>query len=424
MAARLSHPWVTFSTLALLYFLASAGTFSSLGVVLPAMVRDLGWSWTQAGLGYTVLGVACGLSSLAPAVLIRRIGVRATLIVGAALLVAGFGALAMTRTVGVYLAATLLAGVGLTLTTTVPGAHVLTSLFRRRSTALGAYFTIGALGGVAGPLMYVAVEGPTHRWRLYWWVLVAGCALAGAFAAAAAPTGRQTRTAPEQAPEQLGPAALVEGLGDWTVRRALATPQFYVIVGAYTTYLLINTTAHGFTVEHLTERGIAPKVAAGVLSLEALVGAVVSVIGGVVGEKVRAKTLLVVSLVALVGGMAALAEARGYVLMLIYASGVGVGIGLTFLASTMLLLDYFGKRANLELYSLMCLISTSAAAGPAFGGWARDTLGGFAGVFLLCAATTLVMLIVTLFLAPPKLAAVAPARRAEAMAAGAARDPV
>ena len=62
--------------------------------------------------------------------------------------------------------------------------------------------------------------------------------------------------------EPAGPAELIEGLHDWTVRRALAAPQFYVIVGAYTMYLLINTTAHGFTVEHLTERGIAPKVAA------------------------------------------------------------------------------------------------------------------------------------------------------------------
>jgi MFS family permease len=100
--------------------------------------------------------------------------------------------------------------------------------------------------------------------------------------------------------------------------------------------------------------------------------------------------------------MTALAEARGYGLMLVYALGVGIGYGLSFLASTMLLLTYFGKRPNLELYSLMCLISTSAAIGPAFGGWARDTLGSFSGMFLLCAAVTFAMLVATLFLAPPK----------------------
>jgi cyanate permease len=50
----------------------------------------------------------------------------------------------------------------------------------------------------------------------------------------------------------------------------------------------------------------------------------------------------------------------------------------------------------------MCLISTSAAIGPAFGGWARDKLGSFSGMFLLCAAATFAMLVATLFLSPPK----------------------
>jgi cyanate permease len=51
----------------------------------------------------------------------------------------------------------------------------------------------------------------------------------------------------------------------------------------------------------------------------------------------------------------------------------------------------------------MCLLSTIAAAGPAFGGWARDTLGSFEGLFLLCGAITLAMFFATLFLSPPKL---------------------
>jgi MFS family permease len=199
----------------------------------------------------------------------------------------------------------------------------------------------------------------------------------------------------------VGPLELIEGLHDWTVRRALGTAQFYVIVGAYTTYQLINTTAHGFAVEHLSERGIDPKAAAAMLSLEALIGAGVSVIGGVIGEKVRPKTLLIIALIALSIGMTSLAEARGYAMMLVCSIGVGIGFGLTFLSATMLLFNYFGKRANLELYSIMCLISTFAAVGPALGGWARDTFGGFTDMFLICTAATLCMLVATVFIKPP-----------------------
>ncbi len=405
MPSKPLSPWVPFLALSLLFFLISAGTFSSLGVVLPAMVDEMKWSWAQAGLGYTLLGVACGLSSLAPAMLIRRVGVRGTIAAGAVLGLIGFAGLALTRSIGLYLFSEVLIGVAFSLTTTVPGVHVITGLFQRRSTMLGAYFTIGGLGQVAGPLIYVAIDRGTHQWRLYWWAFVAASVVLGAFATLAT-SGRRGAVDPASnlPPEQVSPADLLKGLQDWTVRHALKTPQFHIIVGAYTMYLLVNTTAHGFAVEHLRERGIAPQYAAAMLSLEALIGAVVAVIGGMAGEKVSAKTLMSVALASLVVGMTALAFAHGYVLMLVYAVGVGIGYGLSFLASTMLLLNYFGKRANLELYSIMSLISTLAAVGPAFGGWARDTLGGFAGVFLLCSLATLLMLTAMVFMTPPKLA--------------------
>ena len=383
-----------FGSLSLLLFVVSAGSFSSLGVVLPAMVRELGWNWTEAGLGYSVLGLACGLASLLPTLMIRGIGVRATLIAGTALLVAGFAALALAHGVRLYLTATLLIGVAFALTSTVPGTHLLTRRFRRHSTVIGAYYTIGALGSAAGPLLYVAIEGATHRWRLYWWAFAAASALSGLFAALVAD--------PAALPGEPAPSSEMQGgSSGWSVRRALATPQFAVIVGAYSVYLLINTVAHGFAVEHLSEVGVAPGRAAGMLSLEALVGALVSLVGGVLGERIDAKTLLVVALGALAASMAALATARGTPLMLAYALCMGIGYGLSFLASTLLLLRFFGQASNLELYSIMCLISTAAAIGPLLVGWARDALGGFGGVFLLCAATALGTMLVSLLLTPP-----------------------
>ena len=364
------------------------------------MVRELGWNWKQAGLGYALLGTACGLTSLAAAGSIRRFGVRATLLAGGAMLAGGFAALALTHSVVLYLAATSLVGVAFSFTTSVAGTHVLTAIFRRRSTVVGAYFTLGALGGVAGPLIYLAVS-PHGGWRAFWWSFAVAAAAISLFAAWASPDRVDHDPGLDAPPDQAGPARIAAAFKDWTVRQALAAPQFYVIVGAYTMYMLINTTAHGFAVEHLIERGATPTTAATVLSVEALIGAIVSVIGGIVGEKVRPKILLLVCLVALIGGMCALAFAHGYVLMALFALGVGVGFGLSFVAATMLLLTYFGRRAYLELYSIMCLISTAAALGPALGGWARDAVGGFAGVFLLCALAAAVMLAATVFLRPP-----------------------
>ncbi|MDX5393405.1 MAG: MFS transporter, partial [Caulobacteraceae bacterium] len=54
------RPWVLLGVFSLLLFMISGATFSSLGVVLPAMVADQQWSWAQAGLGFTLLGAFCG----------------------------------------------------------------------------------------------------------------------------------------------------------------------------------------------------------------------------------------------------------------------------------------------------------------------------------------------------------------------------
>jgi MFS family permease len=400
MPATRFHPWVIFTALSLLFFLVSGGTFSTLGVVLPAMVRELHWTWAQAGFGYTLLGIACGLTSVAAAASVRRVGVRWTLLAGGAMLVTGFGALALTHSAMVYFFATSVIGVAFSFSTTVAGTHVLTALFRRQSTVVGAYFTIGALGQVAGPKLYGWISA-VGGWRDFWWAFVIAGAVLTAFAVVVTPARVETQTGGEGPHELADPAHLAEGLGQWTVRRALAKPQYYVIVGAYTMYLLINTTAHGFAVEHLFERGISQDAGRNMLSIEALIGAIVSVIGGVMGEKVTAKTLLIVCLVTLIGGMCALAVAHGFWMMAAYAVGVGIGYGLSFVAATMLLLRYFGQKAYLELYSIMCLLSTFAAIGPAVGGWARDTTGSFEGVFFLCAFTGLVMLVATVLMKPP-----------------------
>ncbi|XQX21045.1 MFS transporter, partial [Providencia alcalifaciens] len=51
------YQWSILVLLGLVYFLATATTFTSLGVVLPSMIGELKWSWTEAGFGFTLLGL-------------------------------------------------------------------------------------------------------------------------------------------------------------------------------------------------------------------------------------------------------------------------------------------------------------------------------------------------------------------------------
>ena len=67
MIERGARAWATLGLMSALYFIITAATFGSLGLALPAMVRELGWSWTGAGFGFSLLGFLCGITSAVPA---------------------------------------------------------------------------------------------------------------------------------------------------------------------------------------------------------------------------------------------------------------------------------------------------------------------------------------------------------------------
>ncbi|MFC0204635.1 MFS transporter [Novosphingobium soli] len=376
--------YVVLQALCLMYFLLSAGTFNSLGMVLPSMVEAFGMSWAQAGFGFTLLGTACGIISLAPALTIRKLGVGRTLLTGTVILFLGFGLLYASTGVMTYYLGTTLLGIGYCFCGTVPAVHVLSSTFQRRSTVLGLYFTIGNLGAVAGPLLWYGSQSAGLDWRFYWLMFACASVVVGGFCTLTA--GRLRVAAPGDQPSSSADAPV-----EWTVRAALGTVQFWVVVGAYTACLAINTTTHGFAYQHLMEHGIAQDRASQLISLSALVCAIGSALAGIAGEKTSPRALTMFSLGCLGLSAATLALANGPVTLVLWMLAFGAGLGFSYVSTVMLLQQYFGQRASLELYSIMMAVSTSAALGPALGGAIKDETGSFAGIFFALAAVSAVL---------------------------------
>lgn len=415
---RLSEwrPWGLLGVFSLLLFLISAATFSSLGVVLPAMVADQQWSWAQAGLGFTLLGAFCGGSAWLPPLIIRRFGVRAALLLGTGVMAAGFVCLYLTPGVWIYFLGTALCGVAYQLMALIPGTHVLAAVFQKRAMAFGLYFTLGGLGGVAGPWMAIGVmEAAGGAWRPFWAVQAVAALTIGVICSLLIPDSAWLKDSSERidravkaeaeaaaaAPRQ-APLAVYRTVHDWTLRQAMATPQFYVLVLAYFIHLLSGVTVSSLSVAHLSERGVAAGVAAGMLSLEGLMATVARLGGGVIGDRIDPKWLLAFAIGVLGVGSMALSVADTYLLMVIYAVGTGIGFGLTALAVTILLLNYFGRQNNLEIFSTVCLVGALSALGPLIGGYMRDGLGSFAPTFQLFGVAAALVFVATLFMRPPQ----------------------
>jgi MFS family permease len=404
------RPWLLVSAFSLVLFLITASTYSALGVVLPSMVSEQHWNWTEAGLGFTLLGAATGASSFIPAILIRRLGVRPTLALGTGVMAGGFFCLSITHGPAVYFLGTTLCGVGYQMMALIPGTHVLAAVFKHRGLPFGIYFTSGSAGGVAGPFIALSIMHLFHdQWRLFWASQAFLAVIVGAVCVVlvGSPVWLATRAAHtdrEVADEAAKPRTsnVYRTALDWTARQALRTPQFYILLAAYFAHLLVGITIASFSIAHLTERGVAATVAGAMLSLESLVGTAGRAVGGAIGDVLDPRYLLLFALAALAIGAAALSVAHGYPMMLLYAVGSGLGFGLTALAVTLLLLNYYGRRHNLEIFSLTCLIGAVSALGPVIGGAIRDRTGGFAPAFQLFAMVIVVVLVAVSFMRPPR----------------------
>jgi len=408
------RPWSMVAAFSLVLFLITASTYSSLGVVLPNMVREEHWSWTEAGLGFTLLGSATGASSFIPAFLIRHIGVRPTLALGTTVMAGGFTCLSITHGPLVYFLGTTLCGVGYQMMALIPGTHVIAAAFKHRGLPFGLYFTSASAGGVAGPVMALWIMHLFNdQWRHFWMTQAAAAIVVGVICILLVGSPKWLASRAEQTDRDVAeevaaprPSAVYRTALAWTARQAVRTPQFYILLAAYFGHMLVGITISSFSIAHLTERGVSLKLAGIMLGVESLVGACGRALGGALGDIIDPRYLLMFALAALTVGGAALSIAHDdYALLLTYAVGSGLGFGMTALTVTMLLLNYYGRKHNLEIFSLTCLIGAVSALGPVIAGAVRDSTGGFALSFQAYSIVIAVILVAVTLMRPPRLMA-------------------
>jgi MFS transporter, OFA family, oxalate/formate antiporter len=407
LAIAPSARWLLFAVISAIYFLISAATFSSLGIVLPFMIRELAWSWSQAGTGFSLLALLVGLGSAVPAWTIRRLGVAATYCLGGIAMVVGFGLLALTHGIYDYLVAAALLGLGFALCAVVPAVYLLNGWMpEKRSTVIGAYMTIGGLGAVAGPLAANGFIAATHAWRAYWWTMAALMLALTLLALVFVKSPPAEPCVP-----QPGAAAVEEAVAnrvyrchaDWRFSDAVRTPQYWIISLAMTATLLCVLTTSSCAPAHMTALGVSAGVAAGVLSSNGAVGALSRYLGGALATRIDPKWLLVAGLIGEGVGMAALSVANDRLALGVFAVTEGFGFGMCLLATTLLLVNYFGPSENPAIYGTFNLITTFAMVGPYLAGLIKDVFGGFGGLFQGYALFMLLIVAMAAVMRPPKL---------------------
>lgn len=383
------------------FFLITATTFASLGVVLPAMIAEFSWSWTTGGLGFTALALMTGVFSPVAATSLTRLGARAHYALAGVIMTLGYALMGGAKGVVSYLVAASLLGAGFALLANVPGTYLVgrAAAQKWRNVAIGAYLAAGGAGGIFGPLMANALISSGADWRLYWFA----SALAAAFAAAVivALCRRRDAFGPGVGREIPASADRDERAARWTPKQAMATPAFFVIAGALTVAYFCGVTVSTWSVSHLENAGLASAVAVLMLSLYSASNAGARALGGLAAKRVRAKTLLVAALLANVAGMTALAFAQSLPAAIAFAIFDGFAFGMALFATTALLIDYFGLKNSPALLGGANLAATVAMLGPTLAGRTADEWGSFAPIFMIYAGGALVAAAAVAFMRDP-----------------------
>ncbi|MDB5396719.1 MAG: transporter [Rhodospirillales bacterium] len=348
----------------------SATTFSTMGIVLFAMMREFRWSEAVAGGAFTSLILTCCVAHLLPVPMLARIGARWTMVSGAIVLAVAFLLAYFTRNFLTFYVAAGILGIGFSLVANTPGIYLITGWFGARAPRMiGLYMMIGTMGGAIGPPVAQALVSSSGGWRLYWLAMMATALVLSALCAVIIKEPALVHS----------DAALTEAVSadNWGYRETLRAPQFIVIALAMVATQTCLITVSGVAPSHFARLGWSAGFAAQILGLQGFVGTLATGVSGWVTERFNPKTMLVFGLLSETLGMVLLALAKSTWMIYAFVPAFGIGWSVSCLAVTVLLVRYFGQKTGVAALAAIFMLAGAAAIGPAVAGTVADLTGSF-----------------------------------------------
>lgn len=366
------------------------GVWYSYSVFLVALLKEFGWSRSVLAGAFSVFTLVHGCANPFIGMLSDRIGPRRLVIFGGALLGLALYANGYIDTPAhLYIGFGLITALGVAFCGWVPAVVYVQRQFMDR---LG--FSLGIVSSGIGlgmllvvPLCQWLIE--SVGWRAAWQILGAICAgwivPAGWFLlrddAQRPPAATATRTAKAQ-----GSAAR-----EMTLRAALRTQPFWLVLGAFFFGNVASQTLHVHQVAFLVDHGMAAMAAASVVGVVGVASIFGKSGGGWLSDRYERELIYVIGIVILVGAVGALALVGAVPSRwgaYAYAAMLGVGYSATAALIPAMVSDRFrGPRFGLILGVGLMGGALGSALGPWMAGRLFDLSGSYAIAFLIAAAS-------------------------------------
>jgi MFS family permease len=386
MKEQEKHGWIIVAVLFATLFLIWGPVNASSVFFLP-VVKHFGWSRALFSLLAATAPLAAGFSSPAIGSLLDRYSERTIMIAGATIVALSFLALSRADSAAAFFVVFIVLGVGITASTIIPAALVITNWFReRRGLALGIAFAGIPLGGT-GVTIFASQMVQRSGFRAGYLAMAIPIVLVVIPLLALF-----MRTAPEAVETRAAPGAAEAELPGLEVSEALVSRSFWMIAIAEVFFATAGVGLRVHLVPFLTGIGYSPTLAAEILSAMFIFSAIGSSTVGALADRLGGRATLSLVFFAGAAGIAALLGASH--LIAVAAFVVIFGMVRETHILPIAIIESLGAKRLATLLGLLALFTTFGfAAGPVIAGRIFDRTGSYAGALLLFVALAIVSML-------------------------------
>ena len=376
--------WIVFAGWGLMV-MGGGLLFHAFGAYVKVLEDEFGWSRTELSLAFALQRVETGVLGPIHGWAVDRYGPRVIMLIGVVLFALAMFAFSLIGSLLAFYLVFALIAIGTSLSSMLSVSVAVVNWFRqRRALALGVMSTGVAAGGLLAPAVVWAFE-------LWGWrttavasgviVLALGLPLASLVRTRPSDYGRIADGLPAAA--AAAAAAMPEM--SFTVREAMRTRAFWLLslghasglltVGAISVHLFVYVT---------DEFGVSSAAAARLITLLTAMLVVGMMIGGVFGDRMNKRIIIVSAMFGHMTAMLLLAWSPSFWLVTVAVAIQGVGWGARGPLTSALRADYFGPGSYGQIQGFSSLIvMTGMMIGPLIAGIIYDAQGTYTLAFLV-----------------------------------------
>ena len=383
---------------------AVIGSMFAYGVFFRELEAEFGWSRAMISGASSLSFVIMGVLAIVAGKLNDRIGPRILIVVSALFFGIGYASMSILQAPWqLFLFYGVLAGIGYSTHDVVTLSTIARWFVRRRGTMTG----IAKVGTGIGQLLVPAIAAmliTAYGWRSAAFAIGAASLL---ILVLAAQLMRRDPRAVGQHPDgveiAMGQASGASWETGMTLAEAAATRQFWIlcVVQLAVFFCLLTVMIH--IVPHAIDQGVAPAVAATILSSIGAVSIAGRLTIGTLFDRLGGRRSLTICFVVLLSSFALLQVADAAWMLFAFAAIYGFAHGGFFTAMSPTLAEFFGTGSHGVIFGMVLFSGTiGGATGPLLAGRLFDMTGNYETMFMILTGFSVFGLLLTWALGPIK----------------------